>query len=141
MPCSDYDMMKVLCRIFIFLEICVPHLKLTFLLQIFYVSCYAVKLYILSEVLFLEPFDKIPFVNLSREIGRDRFPKVFLKSIIWKLKAFLRKISPKLAVHARVNMLAIFVCSISPGIVPLATPVRLFLDANNLIFLLWLEFV
>lgn len=101
-------------RIFFCIKLRVPHLKLRLLVDPLDIPGDAVEFDEFPEAFLLESFHEIPFVDFSWEIRGDWFPEVVVKSIVWELERLLGEIGPELAVHAGVDVLAVFVGGAPP---------------------------
>lgn len=117
--------------IFFLGDVCVPDLKLGDILQKLNVSRDTIKLDELLESLSFKPFEEVCFVDVSGQVGGDRFAKMFMKGVVRELEDFFGQVGPELAVHAGVNVFAVLVGGRTPAVVPLAAPCGLLVDAGE----------
>ena len=132
MSCGHDNIVKLFDSVFVVDHVSITHLKLGNVFQVLNVSCHATELDELSQALSFKPFQKVSLVNLSRQIRRDWLAEILLEGKVRELKDFFRQVGPKLTVHAGMHMLTILVSSGAPCVVPLTTPVRLFVDTGDL---------
>ncbi len=134
MSCCYNNIIKVLNSVFFKLQVSISDLKFRNLLKVFDVSSSAIEFDIFSKSFSLKSFHKVSFKYLSWQVSWDWFSKMIFKGIVRKLEALFGKISPKLTIHAWMNMFSIFISSSSPCVIPLSTPLGLFLNTNNFVF-------
>jgi hypothetical protein len=122
---------KQLSCIFFLCDVCVSDLKLGNILQKLNVSGDTIKLDELVEFLSFKPFEEVCLVDVSGQVGGDRFAKMFVKGIVRELEDFFGQVGPELTVHAGVNMFAVLVSGRTPAVVPLTTPCGLLVNAGE----------
>src|SRR5690606_10931809 len=65
--------------------------------------------------------------DFTWRVGGNGTAKMLVEAVVSEFQALLRSIRPKVAVHAAVHWLTMFVQPGAPGVVPHAAPVSLFL--------------